>query len=102
MTELEEIIKIIMETIPKMRDKMSDRFAKVFGNQLKNLRKGKGYTQNDVASLLGVPVSTYANWEQGRRDPRIYDIIMLMDIFEVSPNEFFSFENCDDVLDNWL
>lgn len=98
----EEIAKILLKGMKETRNENIDKFTQAFGLQLKNLRKDKGYTQSEVAGIMGVPISTYANWEQGRRDPRIYDIIMLMDIFEVSPNEFFSFENCEDVLDTWL
>jgi DNA-binding transcriptional regulator YiaG len=37
------------------------------GPQLKALRTSKGLEQTEAAALLCVPVSTYRNWEQGRR-----------------------------------
>ena len=34
------------------------------------LRRGMQLTQQEFAALLGVPVRTLRNWEQGRRTPR--------------------------------
>lgn len=64
-------------------------FSELFGMRLKELRKEKDLTQNKVAEILQIPVSTYANYEQGRRDIKIADLIDLMSIFDVEPNEMF-------------
>ena len=64
-------------------------FSELFGMRLKELRKEKNLTQNKVAELLEIPVSTYANYEQGRRDIKIADLIDLMGIFDIEPNEMF-------------
>lgn len=37
-------------------------------DRLKELREEKGYTQLDVSRHIGVPKTTYANYEQGRRE----------------------------------
>ena len=42
-----------------------------FCNNLKNARKEKGLTQKQVATMLSVVESCYANWEQGRTEPNI-------------------------------
>ena len=39
------------------------------GENLKRERKAAGYTQREFAQLLGIPVSTYSNYENGNRDP---------------------------------
>ncbi len=62
---------------------------KFFCEKLKILRSEKRYLQKDVADKLGVPLSTYANWEQGRTEPSINDIYSLIEIFEVDANELF-------------
>ncbi|MDE5666633.1 MAG: helix-turn-helix domain-containing protein, partial [Clostridia bacterium] len=36
--------------------------------------------------------STYANWEQGRREPSIIDIYKIISALEVQPNELFGDE----------
>ena len=39
------------------------------GENMKRERKAAGYTQREFAQLLGIPVSTYSNYENGNRDP---------------------------------
>ena len=60
-----------------------------FCKQLKELRTEKELSQKEVAERLGVAVSTYANWEQGRTEPSIYDIFNLLSVFEIDANELF-------------
>lgn len=64
-------------------------FKDIFSERLKEIRTEKNYSQKTVAHKLGIPVSTYANWEQGRREPSIYDIYNLMWVFEIEANELF-------------
>lgn len=61
----------------------------IFCLRLKNIRKNKGLSQSAVAKKLGCAVSTYANWEQGRRDPSIYDMFNLLYVLEIESNELF-------------
>ena len=60
-----------------------------FGNHLCKLRNEIGLTQKQVANELNISVSTYANWEQGRREPNLYHLFELAKIFEVDMNELF-------------
>ncbi len=60
-----------------------------FCKQLKELRTEKELSQKEVAERLGVAVSTYANWEQGRTEPSVYDIFNLLYVFEIDANELF-------------
>ena len=72
----------------------------LFKERLKELRKEKkltqeqlaekGLSQKEFAEKLGIAVSTYANWEQGRTEPSICDIYNLLSTFEVEANELFS------------
>lgn len=39
-------------------------------NDIRKLRIRAGLTQPDMAALVGVPLGTYQNWEQGIRSPR--------------------------------
>ncbi len=61
-----------------------------FKTNLKTIREERGLSQKDLASKLNVPVSTYANWEQGRREPSIVDIFRIIEILEIDANELFS------------
>ena len=42
------------------------------------IRKKLGYSQETLASLMSVPVSTLRNWEQGRREPQGAARMLLM------------------------
>lgn len=56
---------------------------------MKEFRDFKQLSQKKVAEQLGVAESTYANWEQGRRDPGIADLINLLKVLEIDPRELF-------------
>ena len=75
----------------KIRDEVA-RAAKNFGANLRELRKERQFTQQEVALLLRVPISTYANWEQGRREPSLYDLYNIMFVFKVNANVLFDTE----------
>ena len=40
-----------------------------FAEQLRDWRTRRGYTQEQAAAWLRVPLRTYQEWEQGRREP---------------------------------
>lgn len=61
----------------------------MFKENLKSLREAKKLSQKQVAESLGIPVSTYANWEQGRTQPSIEDIYRILNLFEIEANELF-------------
>lgn len=55
-----------------------------FCNNLKEIRKSCNLTQKQVATLLNVVESCYANWEQGRTEPNIESLRKLGVIFNCS------------------
>lgn len=61
-----------------------------FCARLKEIREEHKLSQKDVAEKLGCAVSTYANWEQGRTEPSIYDIFNLLSVYDIEANELFS------------
>ncbi|MBQ2714357.1 MAG: helix-turn-helix transcriptional regulator [Clostridia bacterium] len=64
-------------------------YKQAFCLNLKMLREERGLLQKDVAIALEIPVSTYANWEQGRREPSVSDIFLLCKILTCTPNDLF-------------
>lgn len=64
-------------------------FNKKFGENLCSLREQEGLTQKQLADMLCVAVSTYANWEQGRREPNLYYIMMLTRHLKIDMNTLF-------------
>ncbi len=52
--------------------------------KLSNLRRAKGWSQEELAEKLGVSRQSVSKWEGGLAVPEIDKIIMLSEIFEVS------------------
>lgn len=85
--------KELKKTLQKMQDEEHKRrvelYKDIFSEKLRTLREERNYTQKTIAKKLGIPVSTYANWEQGRREPSIFDIFNIMSVYEIEANELF-------------
>ncbi len=54
---------------------------------IKKLREEKGFTQKEIANLLGVTHTAISNYEKGIREPNIKNLIKLADIFGCSLDE---------------
>ena len=72
--------------------KKENIFEKRFRERLKTLRKEKDLFQKDIAEKIGVALSTYSNWEQGRTQPSIQDIYKLLMAFEIEADELFELD----------
>lgn len=55
--------------------------------QLKTLRTQKKLTQAEIADRLGIARTTYAMYEQGKREPDFATLASMADFFEVSIDE---------------
>lgn len=64
----------------------------IFTERLKELRKEKGYTQQQIADEIGVNRGSYSNWEKGKREPSFENLIKLADLLEVSLDWLFGRE----------
>ena len=56
--------------------------------KLKELRKANGYTQDYVASFLGVVRQTYSHYETGHRTPSSETLYKLAGLYNVSIEDF--------------
>lgn len=56
-----------------------------FSVKLKELRKTKGYTQEDLAEVLGVTFQTISKWENDISMPDIGMLPVIAECFKVSP-----------------
>lgn len=72
--------------------------ATKFGKRLQELRKEHNLTQKQMAELLIVAESTYANWEQGRREPNLLYLLSISRTFRISLDELFDFMPTGDEL----
>ena len=53
-------------------------------NRLKLLREQKGLNMREAARLIGIPYTTYVNYEKGEREPNSETLIKLADFFETT------------------
>jgi transcriptional regulator with XRE-family HTH domain len=54
------------------------------GNKIAQLRAAKGFSQSQLADIMGVGKQTIANWENGRREPDLDSLYRLSEVFESS------------------
>lgn len=54
-----------------------------FQEQLKRARKAKGYTQKQVADMMGITNSTYCGYETGKRAPSMDKVAKLSELLDV-------------------
>ena len=53
-----------------------------FGNNLRMLRKSKGYTQEELGTMVGVNKRTISVWETGKCEPSFTLLAKLCEIFD--------------------
>ena len=71
----------------------------MFSDKLKELRKLKGLTQEELADILHISRSAVAKWEQGKGVPNKESIKDIVEFFGVSKEELFSVEDTLEVID---
>lgn len=83
-------MKKLNQVMEEERGNRIELFKNIFSARLKEIRAERQLSQKAIADKLGCAVSTYANWEQGRTEPGIYDIFNLMWVYEIEANELFN------------
>ena len=68
-----------------------------FGDNLKQIRKSKKISQEELADKLGVSRQSVSKWETGENYPTMQNIVCLCDIFRCKMNDLVheSFEDID-------
>lgn len=59
-------------------------------NQIKKLRRQRGWTQAQLADKLNVSTQTVSNWETGLKSPRMGAIEKMATLFNVNESEIIS------------
>lgn len=57
-----------------------------FEDRLKEARKFKGLTQEQLGKLIGVKKATISSYESGNSQPDVYKIVKLLEALEVDAN----------------
>ena len=58
-----------------------------FNNKLYELRKQKGFSQEELANRLNVSRQTISKWEVGESTPDMENLVAISELFEISLDE---------------
>lgn len=72
-----------------MKDPQERKFLLAFGRRLAELRKARGYTQNEFADALDISRLSLAYFETGRRWPRPITLQKLAKTLGVTVSDLF-------------
>ena len=70
------------------------------GQNIKRFRKEKGYTQRELADMLGVSVQAISKWETEMGAPDISQIVPLASALDISTDELFGY-SCRNNSKDW-
>lgn len=66
------------------------------GNKLRDMRLSRGYTQDDLASLIGASARAYQKWEYGESKPNATYLLRIMVVLQCKNALAFA-SPCDEV-----
>jgi len=69
----------------------------LLGNRIRKLRKSHGLTQEKLAEKIGIETRNLLNIENAKTLPRAATLNKLIEVFELSANDFFTFEIEEDI-----
>lgn len=58
-------------------------------NNIKNIREKKGFTQSDMATVVGITVRQYRRIEKGEQDPKTKTSILIAKALSTTVEELF-------------
>lgn len=70
------------------------------GARIRKFREDRGYSQKELAELIGVSNSRISNWEQGVNRPDADILVDLCKTLNVSPSELLDVHLKDDELND--
>ena len=69
-----------------------ENFFKMFGRQVKQFRKQKGWSQLEMALELQIHPNKLSNIECGRRNPTLRSVYRIANTLKIKVNQLFEFE----------
>lgn len=73
----------------------------IIPEKLKELRKANGYTQDYVASYLGIVRQTYSHYETGKRTPNYDTLYKLGNLYNISVDDMIQLTTVPDELEEY-
>ena len=71
------------------REERNFQARQQFGNRLRTLRNQSGWTQEQLAELIGKTVEHVSFLERGERAPSFEVLLDIADVFHISPAQLF-------------
>jgi len=68
------------------------------GGNLRKVRSKKDFSQQEAADFLGVDRRTYIDWEDGKTDIKVSNILKLAEFFQVEVDELIPKKSGDIVI----
>lgn len=59
-------------------------YKEMFAQKLQKARKEKEFTQKDVQEITGIQQGTISKYEQGKLEPNIENLGILIDLYNIS------------------
>ena len=67
----------------------------LLGKRIKELRKQRKLTQENVSELIGIDTVSLSNIETGKYYPTAENLDKILNILKITPHELFDFEHLD-------
>ena len=67
------------------------KIKKLLGQRIRQIRKSRGITQEQLADMLGIGTPNISYIENGKFAPSIENFEKLVEIFEIEPFELYKF-----------
>jgi len=67
------------------------KFRNTLGKNVQRIRKGKGISQEELASLVGVDRVAIGYIEQGIRSPKLETLFLIAKALNIQPKDLFDF-----------
>lgn len=71
---------------------MNSEYLQKFANNLKRIRKSKGFTQDDLSAIEGISRSTIGMVETAKTDITLSKLKIIADALGIEPKELLNFE----------
>lgn len=69
----------------------------LFGKRVKELRKQRSYTQEQLAELIGIDTRNLIKIENGQTFPRVSTLDKLIEVFDITPDEILRTEHLQNI-----
>lgn len=77
-------------TNKKALNKKADAIKENFATIVRDLRTAKGYSQEQLAKLIGVDRKTINRIENGHFSPNLENLVKIFEVLEVKPQKVFT------------